>query len=133
MRLDDLWWHLPGPRGFLEDILRHLNAGRSVALAIPPGRAPGLESALMALVHDETALAWKRLDLSPGGTIPDVAADALIPLLRRPPRALPADIPREESLCSAVLFVTGITRRERFQEFAVFLSSFLLEVGRQEP
>jgi hypothetical protein len=132
MRLEDLWWRLPGPRGFLDEVARNLEAGRTVVLCVPPGQAAGLEGALMALVHDETSLAWKRLDFSPTGTFAEVAAEALIPLVRRPPRALPADIARDDGLRTAVLFVTGIQGRERFREFAVFLAGFLAEVARRD-
>jgi hypothetical protein len=132
MRLQDLWWRLSGPRKFLDEILEHLVSGRSVMLGIPPRAALGLEAELRAVIHDDTPLVWKWVDLGAPGEVTRLAAEALIPAERRPQRPRPSDIARDRELRSTVVAVNGIEVPQRFTEFASFLVLFLEEAVKHE-
>lgn len=124
------WWNLPGPGGFVSGILDALEAGFSVILALPPGTPDGLEESLIAETDTRALLHWREVDLSGAKKIAQAMADELIPLARRPPRALAEDIVRDSGLSTTVIHITGLDDGLRFKEFAAFLAEFLKGVRR---
>jgi hypothetical protein len=119
------WWNLPGPNGFVSEILDALEAAFSVILALPPGTPDGLEESLIAETDERATLRWRAVDISGAKKIAQSMADELIPLARRPPRALAEDIVRDPGLSATIVHVTGFDDSLRFKEFAAFLAEFL--------
>ena len=124
------WWNLPGPKGFVSEIVDALETGFSVILALPPGTPDGLEEGLIADADERATLRWRAVDISGAKKIAQSMADELIPLARRPPRALAEDIVRDKGLGATIINVTGFDESLRFKEFAAFLAEFLTGVRR---
>src|SRR5262245_8591426 len=120
MILGGSWWALPGPQGFVMEVLDVLEEGCSVILALPPNTPAGLHDSLISDLDVRGTLSWRNVDLASPKTIAQVLADELIPLTRRAPRAFAEDIVADPGLRNAVIYLTGLTDHERFREFSAF-------------
>lgn len=131
MRSTRSWWDLPGPQSFVAEVLDALSGGISVLLALPPGTPPQLEESLVDGADQQTTLRWRTVDVSGTKKIAQLLADQLIPLARRPLRALEVDIVHDPGLSTSVIHIKGLGERQRFREFAAFLSDFLIGVRQR--
>jgi hypothetical protein len=59
-----MWWGLPGPAGFIDELEHDLREGRSVVLTLPAGPPDGLRDALAERVRVADCWGWRRLDLA---------------------------------------------------------------------
>jgi hypothetical protein len=124
------WWDLPGPRGFILDVLDALEDGSSVILALPPSVPDGLYDSLIAELDDRGTLRWRAIDIAGPKRIAQLMADELVPLVRRSPRSLGDEIVYDPGLGTTVVSVTGLNETGRFREFAAFLAEFLSGVRK---
>src|SRR4051812_4272968 len=107
MMLGGIWWNLPGPHGFVCEVLDALDAGASVILALPPGMPDGVHESMLSETDQRAVLRWRVVDIAGDKKIAQSMVDELIPLARRTPRALAEDIVRDPGLSATVVHVTG--------------------------
>jgi len=124
------WWDLPGPNGFVGDVLNALEDGCSVILALPPSAPDGLHDSLVTELDGRGTLRWRTVDLAGSKKIAQAMADELIPLARRSPRSLGDEIVLDPGLRTTVIHITGISENNRFREFAAFFAEFLSGVRK---
>jgi hypothetical protein len=124
------WWDLPGPHGFVLDVLDALEDGFSVILALPPGAPDGLHDSIIAELDSRGTLRWREIDIFGSKSIAQLMSEELIPLARRSPRPLGDEIVFDPGLSATAIYVTGLTEDNRFREFAAFFADFLHGVRR---
>jgi hypothetical protein len=59
--MDEQWWQLPGPSGFLRRVAQDLSGGKNVLLALPALVPEGLREALAGQVRRNDLLTWREV------------------------------------------------------------------------
>ncbi len=77
--MSQLWWDLPGPKGFLARVAADLRDGRNCVLCLPTVFPAGLREALESLLDVQGLSSWNMLHaddnaLSPVETLFDLFA-----------------------------------------------------------
>lgn len=119
------FWHLPGPRRYLDGLVRDLEDGKNVLIGLPDHAPLGLVQMLRSVIGD-LGLSWRILDVSEdagGGAPARLLFDRFRPDL---PAALPRSVGvlvREATFWGHLLWIDGITAAS-WPEWLAFLLEY---------
>lgn len=122
-------WSLPGPRAFVEAVVRDLQEGTNVVVAMPDGVPAGVPAALRGALGD--AWDWRALSASSDGSPAEQIVRRFVPAGGRgyPTARLVADLP---GMAGRILWVDGVGRRD-WGLWCDFLSDFAHAAQARQP
>lgn len=123
--MSQLWWQMPGPRRFSEEIAERLGDGKNVVVGMPKSAPEGLGQALERLSARVIRREWHALRVKPGSR----TAPARLLFAKFAPEAAgsilhtAANLARESAFAGKIIWIEGL-EPENWPAWRQFLTDY---------